>query len=291
MASHKAILPEPSKIPSAKPAFCFQWAWEMHSNCIVVLQTDQFVKQMVLCSHWLLQAFTNEFFVVYWWHYRLFVLSIIMPPLPSLSPQLQFSSCFSHILSENTLITNPPLPHFPSTSETIKSSNLHTFKSHEWKRTLVLLLMLLSHSPKNFLFFFLFNSLSSPCLCVWFGETALQCGQSVWVGFDLSSAAAQLTCVVDSWSFRLWILCKIWCHYFLSKQCVVRVVYEIVFCVEVNIFRWRVELFIAFIWDSVNITLIKVTILFKAKKKTHMKHSYDEHDYVFFPFISGDAAR
>lgn len=160
MASHKAILPEPSKIPSAKPAFCFQWACEMHSNCIVVLQTDQFVKQMVLCSHWLLQAFTNEFFVVYWWHYRLFVLSIIMPPLPSLSPQLQFSSCFSHILSENTLITNPPLPHFPSTSETIKSSNLHTFKSHEWKRTLVLLLMLLSHSPKNFLFFFFCLTLS-----------------------------------------------------------------------------------------------------------------------------------
>lgn len=56
-------------------------------------------------------------------------------------------------------------------------------------------------------------------LCAWFGETALQCGQVVWIGFDLSSTAAQLTCVFDSWSFRRWILRKIWCHCFISKLC------------------------------------------------------------------------
>lgn len=84
------------------------------------------------------------------------------------------------------------------------------------------------------------NSLSSLSP-LWFGETALQCGQSVWVGFDLSSAAPQLTCVFDSHSLGLRILRKIWCHYFLSKLCgslwnqtgvcVCQSVYEDMFCV------------------------------------------------------------
>lgn len=49
------------------------------------------------------------------------------------------------------------------------------------------------------------------------GETALQCGQIVWFGFDLRRAAAQRTCVFDSRSLKLPILCKIRWHYFLSR--------------------------------------------------------------------------
>lgn len=69
----------------------------------------------------------------------------------------------------------------------------------------------LSHTPKC-----ISLPLSPP------GEAALQCGQSVWVGFDLSAAVAQLPCVFDSRSLKLWILHKIWCHYCLSNLCEIR---------------------------------------------------------------------
>lgn len=64
------------------------------------------------------------------------------------------------------------------------------------------------------------NTFLSPLLSasLWCAETALQCGQSVWVGFDLSSIAAQLTCVFDSHRPELRILCKIWWHRFISES-------------------------------------------------------------------------
>ncbi len=142
-----------------------------------------------------------------WWEFTdsagsLSVLSVTTSPLSFLlSPHSSFTetdSVVSHIscLSvSHKSETSLPLLRF---SQILKRSNPNASKCHEWKRTL--LLLLLSHTPKHT------NSLSS--LSPWLGETALQCGQSVWVGFDLSSAAAQLTCAFDSRSLRPWILRK-----------------------------------------------------------------------------------
>lgn len=196
MASQRAILPEPSKIPSAKPAFCFQWACEMHSNYSIVLQTNQFVKQMVLRSHWLLQAFTNEFFVVYWWELVTLqaLCSVYHYAYPSFSlPTVQIHFLFFTYTVWKHTHHNPPMPHFPCSSETIKSSNLHTFKSHEWKRTLVLLPMLLSHSPKNFLFFCLTLSILPASVC---GLVRQLCSVGRVSESDLTSAVLLLSWLV-----------------------------------------------------------------------------------------------
>lgn len=202
----KPFLPAPSEAPSAKPAVCFQGACATHFRSLSSVSRR---KQKAAHSGWMSQlnqtALTNRW-LVYWQFLQEVLLSVsVSSLLSSFSPH--FTLCFSHKLPH----TNLKAVSLILSSEILKCSKPNGLRCHEWKR----LFFCFSPTHLNTCFS---NSLSSLSP-LWFGETALQCGQSVWVGFDLSSAAPQLTCVFDSRSPGLRILRKIWCHYFLSKLC------------------------------------------------------------------------